>query len=355
MMNFESGNTRARFIYGTGTFARDILDVLTRRGLKVNGFLDHSLRQPVIQQLSVTLPDVISLETRAASSIIIGIHNRDANIAAIISRLKALGFTQIITPIDLYDEFVDDLGVRFWLTKRTYYGDYKEEIKLAANLFADEASHDLYNRLIQFRLTGDYSILPNPDLEHQYFPADIPAWKTPLRFVDCGAFDGDTLRDFEKFNIPLEAVAAFEPDQNNFKKLAKYVREKGIPNSFLWPCGVYSSSAQLKFSSGQGEASVISNAGTFAVQCVSLDEAIPNFNPTLIKMDIEGAEIEALRGAQRIIQKYKPGLAISVYHAPAHLWEIPLLVEQMMPGAYRYYLRTHGFNDFDIVLYAIPI
>ena len=198
-------------------------------------------------------------------------------------------------------------------------------------------------------------MLPQPDLEHQYFPADIPQWKKPLQLVDCGAYDGDTLTNFINADIPIEAVAAFEPDQSNFQKLAKYVQEKEIPNSFLWPCGVYSSSIQLNFSGGQGEASVISEKGSFTIQCISLDEVIPDFQPTLIKMDIEGAEMEALRGAQTIIQKYKPGLAISAYHLPSHIWEIPLWVKQMLPDAYHYYLRAHGYNDFDIVLYAVPI
>ena len=72
-------------------------------------------------------------------------------------------------------------------------------------------------------------------------------------------------------------------------------------------------------------------------------------------MDIEGAEIEALKGAQNIIQKYKPGLAISVYHAPEHVWEIPILIREMLPNTYQYYLRSHAYNDFETVLYAIPI
>jgi hypothetical protein len=129
---------------------------------------------------------------------------------------------------------------------------------------------------------------------------------------------------------------------------------KLLPDAQLWPCGVYSSTTQLQFTTGHGEASNINITGNSALQCVSLDEAIPTFAPNLIKMDIEGAEIEAIKGAERIINEYHPGLAISVYHKPEHLWEIPLLMEHLIPNSYRYHLRSHGFNDFDIVLYAIP-
>ncbi len=351
-------NKRSKlFIYGTGTFARDVLEILTQHGLTISGFLDHFPRQIATQELNVQSPGAIPADIRAGSSVVIGAHNRDANIAAIISRLKSLGFAQIVFPIDLYDEFAGELGDRFWLTKRSFYNDYTKEIDSAANLFEDETSRDLYQRLIQFRLTSDYSILPQPDIEHQYFPPDIPAWKTPLRFVDCGAFDGDTLSSLINAGISIEAVAAFEPDQDNFQKLTQFIRDnhEQLPNTNLWPGGVYSSTTQLRFTASQGEASKIVSDGDHFVQCISLDDSIPTFAPNLIKMDIEGAEIDALTGAQNIIKAYHPGLAISVYHRPEHLWKIPIHIKQMMPDQYQYYLRAHGFNDFDIVLYAVPV
>jgi FkbM family methyltransferase len=202
----------------------------------------------------------------------------------------------------------------------------------------------------------NYSLLPAPDVAHQYFPLDIPAWKAPLRFVDCGAFDGDTLLNFQKSNISLETVSAFEPDENNFRKLAQFIHanQEYFSSVNLWPCGVSSSTRQFSFDVGKGEASAVSLAGSSVIQCVSLDEAIPTFLPNLIKMDIEGAEPDALYGARNLIKASRPGLAISIYHRPEHLWQIPLLIENIAKGQYQYYLRAHAFNDFDVVLYAIP-
>ncbi|MCL4529160.1 MAG: FkbM family methyltransferase [Chloroflexi bacterium] len=341
------------YIYGTGTFARDVLNILIQRGLSVKGFLDHIPHQ---LDLPVMPPDTIPQEIRLDSAVVLGIHNRDANIAGIISRLKSLDFSRIITPVELYDDFADDLGTRFWLTSRDFYADYRREIDAVSNLFTDETSRDLYNRLIQFRLAGDYSILPGPDLEHQYFPADIPVWKTPLRFVDCGAYDGDTLTSFINAGIPIEAIAAFEPDENNFRKLSQFIQDKKdrFLSASLWPCGVFSSTTQLKFSTGRGEASNINTTGNGMLQCVSLDEAIPTFAPNLIKMDVEGAEYEALLGAKKTIMNNCPGLAIAVYHRPEHIWQIPLLIKHWMDGEYTYHLRAHAFNDFEVIFYAVP-
>lgn len=73
-------------IYGTGKFACDILDVLSRHKLTVSGFLDHAPRQLMIRDLPVTQPDAIADEIRLASVIVLDIHNREAKIASIISR-----------------------------------------------------------------------------------------------------------------------------------------------------------------------------------------------------------------------------------------------------------------------------
>jgi hypothetical protein len=80
----------------------------------------------------------------------------------------------------------------------------------------------------------------------------------------------------------------------------------------------------------------------------------PNLgHPTFIKMDIEGAEMDALRGARETIQKHKPILSICVYHRQDDLWRVPLLIESMAEG-YRFYLRPHDVDGWQLVCYAVP-
>jgi hypothetical protein len=72
-----------------------------------------------------------------------------------------------------------------------------------------------------------------------------------------------------------------------------------------------------------------------------------------IKLDVEGGEADALRGAHRTLISHRPVLAISCYHKPEDLWALPDLIDSLVPD-YRFYLRQHAFNSFDLVLYAMP-
>lgn len=348
------------YIYGTGRAGQQVWRVLTKRGLIISGYMDHRTRENYfVEDVPIFLPDSPSISARDRAVIILAIHNREVFMPALIGWLQSLGFVSFVSMIDLYDYLDAELGSWYWLTRRTFYTDYEQEIEAADRLFADPASRDLFHAILQFRVSGDYGLLPAPDMQRQYFPVDLPAWKNPLRLIDCGAYSGDTLASFLRAGYEFQAVAAFEPDQENFRKLSSYIFQNQVrfPNTSLFPCGVYSSTTQLIFEAGSGEASKVSEMGATVIQCTSLDESVPTFSPDLIKMDIEGAEMEAILGAKQLIKTDQPALAISVYHTPAHIWEIPLFINQLARAnntPYTYYLRAHAQNCFDTILYAIP-
>ena len=195
------------------------------------------------------------------------------------------------------------------------------------------------------------------DKDEAYFVNDIPDWPRPKRFVDCGAFDGDTLRVMP--HDGLRAVAAFEPDLDNFQKLSQWAQnasqstldDESAPQYLLWPCGVWHETTILRFASGLGTGSRVDAAGDTVVPVVALDEALVGFRPDFIKMDIEGAEPNALAGARRIITAHRPALAICVYHQSPHLWQMAGEIDSWHLE-YEFFLRAHTFNGFDWVLYA---
>ncbi len=174
------------------------------------------------------------------------------------------------------------------------------------------------------------------------------------RFINCGAYTGDTVNRLNKIFGPIEAVACFEPDPENFELLVKNLSDH--PNDvaqhiIAFPCAVFSHETLLNFSGGNKINSAITDKGNFFVQSVAIDHVLPNFHPTFISMDIEGAEFEALCGAEKLIRDSRPDLAICVYHTPNHLWDIPIYLDSIGVG-YNFYLRNYTSFIAETVLYA---
>lgn len=233
---------------------------------------------------------------------------------------------------------------------------HKDKIETLFNLLEDTRSQEALLSLLQYRLTLDYKLLSQTISRDQYFPSEIIALSENEVFVDAGAHVGLTALEFAKrSNNQFNKIICFEPDAANIQQLKLNIRECPMSAKIdVLNLGVYDSAQELSFSSEDSTCSSahISNSGNIIIHTVSIDEQLQNEHITFIKMDIEGAEIPALIGAQKTIQQSRPKLAISVYHTPTDLWEIPLLLKQMNPE-YKLYLRNHSGSILETVCYAI--
>lgn len=234
---------------------------------------------------------------------------------------------------------------------------------------ADRRSITLLNDQWEFRASPDEDRQESPDdVSTLYFPPFIRSLGTSEVFVDCGAADGDTLHSFLQHNPSPLWITAFEPDPQNFAKLqAKY---GDLPNSIrLLNAAVGDHSGRLPFSA-QGNnyssfptpasaATSLPSPATGEVEVLALDDPTlftsypPHFSPTYIKFDIEGAELDALWGARKLLAERKPVLAICAYHASDHLWKIPLLVHALEPS-YQLLLRRYAEGTWELVWYCVP-
>lgn len=267
----------------------------------------------------------------------------------IIKQLELIGLARKIIGI-ITSQYFDNKEL--YRESDVLYRD-TERIIGVYNLFTDNYSKAVFLNLIRFRLSHDYSyilsVADNPD--KQYFDEELVKFSEKEIFIDVGAFNGDTIRSFlKRYNGNFEKIIAFEPDKASYKKLKEYMCLLSDDRISIRNAGLYNINARIGFDSEGLRSSLNCNSSNL-IEAVRLDDCM-NYQATFIKMDVEGAEVEALKGAKGIIQRWMPKLAICVYHNVTDLWEIPLLINNIAPG-YNFYLRHYTRFGHETVLYAI--
>jgi len=234
----------------------------------------------------------------------------------------------------------------------------KRHIYEAFDLFEEEHSRREFLFQLQWMLSLEAAeIPPCSPLNEQYFPSDIFSPSRTEVLIDAGAFDGDTIQEFLfRTQNQFDKILAFEPDPDNWRLLNSFVAT--LPTHLrekirLYPVGLGARREVLRFDASGSVSSAISASGGTEIQVMSLDEILQDVSPTYIKMDIEGAELDALAGGATIIARSRPKLAACVYHKQSHLWEIPIQFKRLSRH-YRLYLRRYRDEFGDVVCYAVP-
>ncbi|MBO5470230.1 MAG: FkbM family methyltransferase [Lachnospiraceae bacterium] len=186
---------------------------------------------------------------------------------------------------------------------------------------------------------------------NQYFDCPGMVIGDNETFIDAGFFQGETSREFARLcNGKYNRIIAFEPDEGavrSYREKSNDIKDLELFNYALWHCR-----EKLYFKqTGEGGSQIKSGADTVVIQADTIDNILNGEEATFIKLDVEGAECNTLLGAEKTIRRYKPKLAISVYHKPEDIIEIPLLLKSFRDD-YKYYMRHYTSNAFETVLYA---
>lgn len=171
-------------------------------------------------------------------------------------------------------------------------------------------------------------------------------------FIDCGAYIGDTVDSFVNRVPNYKRIVCFEPDEQNFKILEK----KRLHDFYPIKAGVWIENTSLSFRDDIANGSFVSENSddmTTRVKVVSIDSIQECAEATFIKMDIEGSELPALKGATKTILKNHPKLAICIYHSNEDMMQIAEYIHSLQID-YNYYVRHYSYEAYDTVLYAIP-
>ena len=289
------------------------------------------------------------MEFRKVVLVVIAILLDDLQYNEVVEYLKKIGYTRFENAMPYFTRL---LFFSHETNKENIIVKEIDNVLSAFEHITDEHSEDVFISLLNAHATVCYDIKKLSAGMTQYVDVTVPFRHNYRSFVDCGAFTGDTFKDLFKWHS-VEQYFGFEPDALCYAKLSQNVDTLHEKTKYcvLLPLGVGDKNEYLRFSSTGDGIGRMNYMGESIVQIVRIDDIVKGYDNLFIKMDIEGTEISALKGAQNTIKNTAPDLAISVYHKITDLWRIPLLLKEWVPE-YKFYMRSHNAYSIDTVLYA---
>jgi FkbM family methyltransferase len=382
-------------LYGAGSAGKEILPVMKLHGVNPVCFCDSNSSRSGEIHSGLPIISVSELQQQHKDSLIvitIGTHSD-----LVKQQLVARGFEkEKVLAIADQEAMCYYTHLAQWKWPREDLVSHSNELLKVYNMLSDNKSREiLVSRIALFVEGADFISFKNfinkfsdvrqaksknfkecmtsinyDSESYLQFNNDLIQFENNEVLVDGGAFTGDSTLEFIKatgrHNLTYKKIFCFEPDPKIFTELQK--NTKKFRNIFYKPFGLWSHSTTLKFGDSNilrpGSTRIITEnytndnlscvtPGITEISTTSIDEEFHNEQVTIIKMDIEGAEIEALRGAINTIKRCRPKLVISAYHKRNDLFEIPLLIHEMVPR-YRLFYRHFSTNFGETTLFAIP-
>lgn len=352
---------RSIVLFGAGNLGRKALACLRQDGIEPLAFADNnpSLWGSKVSGINVYSPEEAAEKFGQNSAFVVTIWNSQSGhrFSQTKQKLITLSCKKIMSFVSLTWKYPSAFLPNYFMDLPHKIFENRGNILKTFNLWADQISRITFLTQLKWRLLADFDKLPGRTSQLQYFPEDIFASSKKDVFIDCGAYVGDTVINFlRKTDFSFAHIFAIEPDPFNFQQLQVTIQklpDRLKENVSLLQKAVGKQESNLRFSTTGTASSKALWDGNSWVNCVTLDNILNNTEPTFIKMDIEGAEVDALLGAQQIISKSKPLLAICVYHEQDHLWRIPILIKSIF-DQYQLFLRPHCDDGWELVCYAVP-
>lgn len=328
-------------LFGAGNCGHIVYRFLEEEGVPVAAFCDNKLSGNTDAETNIQIIGAEDMKADPKEFFIVISVADEPVYQNIYTQLMELGVDK--SQCLFMENYIERIPVDFLVRNR-------EKYRAVFNLLADEMSRKIYiERIKRVFLLTDISHIMSPAKE-QYFDEKVELTEQEV-FVDCGAYIGDTAMEFiRRVKEKYRQIYMFEAESSKFGQIRENLMEYRYQ---LYPYGVWSENKILYFDADGSSASKVSdNENGMQVEAVALDKVGFEEIPTFIKMDIEGAEKEALMGAKNIISRYHPKLAICIYHKREDLFELPLLIKKFYPD-YKLYIRHYSDHFAETVCYAI--
>lgn len=336
---FMDSNNVKKYILGINKLTRSV-----QKHIDVDGIIDdftrvHTSRKKSILQIDEVPKDSIILSTATGSPLEVKI------------KLDEMGYTHFnylsffkYSKLPLAEPpFILDFEENFKQNKDEYAKTYE--------LLADDKSKEIFNKVMNFKISFDLDFMQGFTNNHdeQYFDKELIGDIKNICFVDGGGYIGDTAREVIKNFPDFKKLYLIEPLHDNMRLAQRELGE--YENIEFIPLGLSNHKATLSFND-EKSFSTMYGTGTQSVEVDTLDNMIED-QVDFIKLDIEGAEQDAIEGARNTIKKYTPILAICIYHKAEDWYKVPQKVLEINPN-YNVYLRHYMEGIFESVMYFIP-
>ncbi len=338
------------YIWGTGNTAglyQEGLKRLEREGLLISGYVDNAPSKWGREAFNKPVFSPEEMKQKKDTLILLA--------SPQISVIHAVG------------SWLDDAGMNWCHIDDFIFRNHISDCLKVTDLFEDDYSKQLYSELIRCRIQGDY---PKTDFveKNQYFA--LPGFASENSntvIIDAGAYVGDTLeRYIWETNGVFKKYIAFEPDLGNFQalncRLTRLRQEWNLSENKIevYPYAVGDKTSESCFvryeaNGGYGSRVVVQDnreiqENVSSIKTIAIDDFIKDCFDFL-KADIESYEYKMLNGAKTSIQKYKPKIAVCIYHNAVDFYQIPLLLHEFVPE-YKMAIRHHVNVLSETVLYV---
>ena len=359
-------------LYGAGSSGIALLLALRRAGIEPLCFADGASEKwgTVCMGLEVVPPQELAGRFGANILVLICINTdgqtycrsfdealREGGHSGVHQRLHDCGCANVVDYIALRRCFAlfrgDNTGNLPSCPDVDCLAEHRDRIARVYERLADGRSKEIYANVLTFRLFGEGPEIPTLAQEEKYFPRELFTPSAGEHFVDCGAFDGQTLRDLLALTgNRIGAYYALEPDPANFERLEQFAAR--LPEELrakmeLSPCAAWSGAGEIPLYALHGPGSFAAPYGGTRAAATTIDGLLGGRRATAIKMNIEGSELAALKGAEETIRRWKPKLMAAGYHKTWDFWEVP---ERMLEAGYAVYLRSY-MHHLSFVFYGL--
>lgn len=337
------------FLFGGGHACEYFINYLQKRDVSICAIIDKKRTEPIQEIPCYTLEVIKKLYDIENAVFVISVPSVKNEIMK--ELLEYVDENQVFYfEVELY-EYYGSCYDRY----KDYLIQNMEELACIYSELSDDYSRQTMIKVIEGRLTGDLDSVSNIWVKDQYWPNDIIQFTNKETIIECGSCDGKNLIELcDKLGKRFSHIYCFEPDKDCKEILSKVIEDIDADGRVTYiEKGTYKESTTLSFTN-EGIISGLSKIdvnGRNVIEVVAIDDEI-NDKISYIKMDIEGAELDTLIGAKRIITENKPKLAICIYHKDSDIIDIMKYLKSLNLG-YRFYIRHHNCNMTETVLYAI--